>query len=187
MMEGRRKDVCHRKEQRVMMELMKSELVYDVANTAYTFADALNLDDEHERKSIIDVAQDGNRDKLARILDEAVEDCRETLYTFGKGHVDGSWYETDEWEDCVGSPTSDEESYYLKMFAPRYFSTTSLHTMMVYAHNYIVNKAVSDWLMVVYPKGAEQFLVLANDTKDKLLRAANRGGSNIRIKPHWLG
>lgn len=182
----RKKDCCHRKGQRVMMELMKSELVYDVANTTYTFADALSVDDAHEKHNIIDVAQDGNRDKLARILDEAVEDCRETLYSLGKGHVGGSWYETDEWEDCVGSPTNDEESYYLKMFAPRYFSTQSLHTMTVYAHNYIVNKAVFDWLMVVYPKGAEQFKVLAEDTKEKLLRSANRGSSQIRIKPHWI-
>ena len=176
-------DRCHRKGQRVVMELQKAELVYDVANTAYTFADTLT---DVEKRNIMDVAEDGNRDKLARILDEAVEDCRETLYHLGKGHVDGSWYETDEWEDCVGSPTNDEESYYMKMFAPRYFSTSSLHTMTVYAHNYIVNKAVSDWLMVVYPKGAEQFLTLATETKDKLLRAANRSGSHIRIKPHWI-
>lgn len=186
-MERRNNDKVHRNGHRIMMELQKGELVFDVANTTYTFADALSDDEVRDKNKIIDVAQDGNRDKLARILDEAVEDCRETLYNLGKGHVDGSWYETDEWDECVGSPINDEESYYLKMFAPRYFTTSSLHTMTVYAHNYIVNKAVADWLMMVYPKGTEQFLALANDTKEKLLRSANRGSSQIRIKPHWLG
>lgn len=182
----RKKNRCCCKGHRVMMELQKKELVYDVANTTYTFADALSVEDVHEKHNIMDVAQEGNRDKLARILDEAVEDCREVLYSLGKGHVDGSWYETNEWEDCVGSPTNDEESYYLKMFAPRSFSPSSLHTLTVYAHNYIVNKSVSDWLAIVYPKGAEQFLVLAEEKKDKLLHAANRGSGQLRIKPHWI-
>lgn len=168
------------------MELQKNELVFDVANTTYTFADSLGTEDVHEKHNIMDVAQDGNRDKLARILDEAVEDCREVLYNFGKGYVGGSWYETNEWEDCVGSPTNEEEAYYLQMFVPSTFSSNSIHTITIYAHNYIVNKSVADWLMVVYPKGAEQFTLLAEKTKEKLLHAANRGSGQIRITPHWF-
>lgn len=169
-----------------MMELQKKELVYDVANTTYSFADALSVEDVHEKHNIMDVAERGNRDKLARIMDEAVEDCREVLYNLGKGYVGGSWYETNEWEDCVGSPVNEDEAYYLQMYAPSSFSSNSLHTLTIYAHNYIVNKSVADWLMVVYPKGAEQFRALAEDTKNKLLRAANRGSGQIRIKPHWI-
>ena len=169
-----------------MMELQKKELVFDIANTAYVFADALSVDDLHIKHNIIDVAQDGNRDKLARILDEAVEDCRETLFDLGKGYVDVGWYDSNEWENCVGSPTNEEESYYLQMFAPRSFSPNSLHTLTVYAHNFIVYKTMADWLTIVYPNGAEQFLSLAEEKKDKLLRAANRGGGQIRIKPHWI-
>ena len=58
---------------KVMIELQKSELVYDIKNTAYTFADSISsgVSDLHSIHQIYDVGEEGNRDKLARILDSA--------------------------------------------------------------------------------------------------------------------
>ena len=171
---------------KVMIELQKSELVYDIKNTAYTFADSISSGvlDLHSIHQIYDVGEEGNRDKLARILDSAVEDCKELLYRFTKMEMLGGGFDSNEWEECIGSPTNDEDAYYLAMRIPSGFSNTSVHTMTVYIHDYIVNQSLYEWLMIVYPDGADRFLALAEDKKQKIKDASNRSAGRARIALH---
>lgn len=171
---------------KVMVELQKNELVYDIKNTAYIFADSLKSGDvdEHRLHNVFDVAEDGNRDRLARILDNTVEDCREMLYRFCKMEMSGGGFDSDEWEECVGSPTNEEDAYYLAMVMPSGFSKTSVHTMAVYIHDYIVYEALYEWLMIVYPDGADRFWALAEDKKKKIKDASNRTAGRSRIRLH---
>ncbi len=171
---------------KVMLELQKEELVYDIKNTAYAFADSIKgeVQDAHSLHNIYDVGEEGNRDKLARILDSAVEDCREVLFRFTKVEMTGGGFDSDEWEECVGSPVNDEEAYYLEMMMPQGFSKTSVHTMTVYIHDYIVNQALYEWLMVVYPAGSDRFWALAEEKKNKIKDAVNRSAGRSRIRLH---
>ena len=171
---------------KVMIELQKSELIYDIRNTAYTYADSIRsgVADSHLIHNIYDVAEDGNRDKLARILDSTIEDCREVLYRFTKMEMLGSGFDSNEWEECIGSPTNEEEAYYLALRLPKGFSSTSVHTMTVYIHDYIVNQALYEWLMVVYPEGADRFWALAEEKKEKIKNASNRSAVRARIRLH---
>lgn len=54
---------------------------FDIKNTAAVYADSISssVEDSHSIHNIYDVGEYGNRDKLARILDSAVEDCNEML------------------------------------------------------------------------------------------------------------
>ena len=71
---------------KVMIELQKKELVFDIKNTAAVYADSISssVEDSHSIHNIYDVGEYGNRDKLARILDSAVEDCNEMLFRYTK-------------------------------------------------------------------------------------------------------
>ena len=171
---------------KVMLELLKSELVYDIKNTAYIYADSISssIEDHHLIHNIYDVAEVWNRDKLARILDSVVEDCNEMLYRFTKIEMTGGGFDSNEWEECIGSPTNEEEAYYLAMRMPRGFSKTSIHTMTVYVHDYIVNQALYEWLMLVYPNGADRFWALADEKKKKIKDASNRSACKARIRLH---
>lgn len=171
---------------KVMIELQKGELVYDIRNTAYTFADSISsgVSDLHSIHQIYDVGEEGNRDKLARILDSAVEDCKELLYRFTKMEMLGSGFDSNEWEECIGSPTNDEDAYYLAMRMPNGFSKTSVHTMTEYIHDYIVNQCLYEWLMIVYPDGADRFWSLAEEKKQKMKDASNRSAVRARIALH---
>lgn len=171
---------------KVMIELRKDELVFDIKNTAYTFADSVSneVGDLHGIHNVYDVGEDGNRDKLARILDSAVEDCNETLYRFTKMEMAGGGFDSNEWEECVGAPCNDEEAYYLAMRMPRGFSATSVHTMTVYAHDYIVYQCLYEWLMIVFPSGADRFWALAEEKKQKMKDASNRSAVRSRIRLH---
>ena len=169
-----------------MIELQKQELVYDIKNTAYIYADAQTKkdDDPHTLHNIFDVAEAGNMDRLARILDSAVEDCREMLYRFCKIDMYGGGFDTNEWEECIGSPANDEEVYYLVMVMPRDFSATSVHTLAVYIHDFIVYQSLYEWMILVYPDGAEQFQLLAEEKKQKYMNASIRTTGHTRIRLH---
>lgn len=169
-----------------MVELQKEELVYDIKNTAYIYADTLSGGDTdpHSIHNIYDVAEDGNRDKLARILDSAVEDCKEMLFRFTKMEMAGGGFDSNEWEECVGAPCNEEEAYYLAMRMPQGFSKTSVHTMTVYIHDYIVNQALYEWLTLVYPNGADRFWSLAEEKRQKIKDASNRSATRCRIRLH---
>lgn len=172
---------CGRK---IVIDLLKGEIVYDVRNTAYIYADTINVDDPHRKHNIYDIGEEGNRDKLARIMDVAVEDCREMLYRFTKTCLERIGYDSNEWEECVGSPENDEEGYSLTLLVPSNFSDTSVHTIGVYVHNYVVNRIMYQWLMLVYPEGAESFAVLAAELESKIRDASNRSMGRTRIKLH---
>lgn len=171
---------------KVMIELQKKELVFDIKNTAAAYADSISssVEDSHLIHNVYDVGEEGNRDKLARILDSAVEDCKELLYRFTKMEMLGSGFDSNEWEECIGSPTNEEESYYLAMRMPNGFSQTSVHTMTVYIHDYIVNQCLYEWLMIVYPDGADRFWSLAEEKKQKMKDASNRSAVRARITLH---
>ena len=96
----------------------------------------------------------------------------------------GGGFDSNEWEECIGSPTNDEDAYYLAMRMPSGLSKTSVHTMTVYLHDYIVNKCLYEWLMIVYPDGADRFLALAEDKKQKIKDASNRSAVRARIALH---
>lgn len=169
---------------RVRIELIKEELVYDIKNTAYTYADSIVVQDPHQKHNIFDVGEDGNRDKIARLMDVAVEDCRELLFAFTKQNVLGGEFSTNDWDECEGSPESDLDAYYLGLTVPPSWSHTSANTLAVYAHDYIVNKVMYDWLMIVYPDGATQFATLASEVAEKIKQAANRDVGRKRIRLH---
>ena len=96
----------------------------------------------------------------------------------------GGGFDSNEWEECIGSPTNDEDAYYLAMIMPSGFSKTSVHTMTVYIHDYIVNQSLYEWLMIVYPDGADRFWALAEDKKKKIKDASNRSAGRTRIALH---
>lgn len=177
--------MCNKKN-KAMVELLKDELVFDIKNTAYIFADSyVNADvDVKQLKNAFDIGEEGNRDKLARILDTAVEDCREMLFRFTKHEMGNSTFESNEWEECIGSPTNDEDAYYLAMILPNAFSYTSLHTIAVYIHDFIVNQCLYEWMMLILPEAADRFWALAEDKKQKIKDASNRSAGRSRIRLH---
>ena len=106
------------------------------------------------------------------------------LFRFCKMEMRGGGFDTNEWEECVGSPTNEEENYYLALMMPRGFSKTSIHTLMVYIHDYIVYQSLYEWMMIVYPDGADRFWALADEKKQKIKDASNRSAGRNRIVLH---
>ena len=167
-----------------MIELRKDELLYDIKNTAYVFADSRKDDDKepHGLHNIYDVCEDGNIDKVARLMDSAVEDCKELLFSMTRAKATSGGFVSDEWEEVTGSPCNDEDCYYLALRVPWSFSATSARSMMVYAHEYIVNRVLYKWMLLAYSDGAQTFGMLAEHARESLKTAAGRTALPVRIR-----
>lgn len=172
-----------------ILELDKKELVYDIKNTAFIFAHSLSEEvSDVAKHNVYEVGEEGNRDKVARLLDEAVEDCREMLFMLTRVHCTSHDLveDSDAWEKCVGAPKNEMDCYYLYMIFPYLASHTTLHTLAVYVHNYIVNKVMYQWMLLAYPSGAENFAVMVSDLEERIKKAATRPAGRSRIVPHMF-
>lgn len=112
---------CRCNQKRIVVELLKEELYGDIESAAYIYADSLPVDEKeggHEKHNIYDIIQEGNMQTTARLLDQAVEDCKETLFALTKRKLQGSEFDTNEWRIMTGSPVNDQDAYYLAMIVP---------------------------------------------------------------------
>ena len=74
----------------------------------------------------------------------------------------------------TGSPVNDQDAYYLAMIVPDDIPDGTAHTLMTYAHKYIVNKVLEQYLIIVHPDGAERFAALALDAEERMERAVQK-------------
>ena len=180
---------CRCNQKRIVVELLKEELYGDIESAAYIYADSLPVDEKeggHEKHNIYDIIQEGNIQTTARLLDQAIEDCKETLFALTKHKLHGSEFDTNEWRIMTGSPVNDQDAYYLAMIVPDDIPDGTAHTLMTYAHKYIVNKVLEQYLIIVHPDGAERFAALALDAEERMERAVQKSTGNVHIVGHYF-
>ena len=72
---------------KVTLTFKRDELLYDINNIAYVEGDVMPADNEHDRHQVMDVGQDGNIDRVTRVLDVAFAECEELLYPYSKKNL----------------------------------------------------------------------------------------------------
>lgn len=124
----------------ITMHFYTSEIIYDIRNLAYVEADIMPTNDEHARHQLADIAEDGNADRLTRIIALAIAECREALFPYTKIEVADN-ITTD---DALKAP----EAYDIVMKVPDDFSDTTADYLTKLIHELIVCRALIDWLSV---------------------------------------
>lgn len=71
----------------VVIILKREQLLYDVGNYCYVEGDIMPEDTQHTRHMVQDVVQEGNVDRVTRILDLAHSDVVERLYPFTQHEI----------------------------------------------------------------------------------------------------
>lgn len=173
--------------QRVLIELVKADIIYDIRNEAYIYARSLRGDkiDNEYRTNITDIGEEGNIDRTARLMDEAVADVNEMLYAYTKvASGGGSMYATDEWEEATGNPANDDECYYLAMQVSPTFAVNSVHNLATYLHVLIVDKVLQKYMITVFPEGAETYSALVADLEAKVRRCVAKTFRPVRRRMH---
>ena len=129
----------------VTLTFKREELLYDIKNIGWIKGDALSEEMQHAKHLIQDIGEDGNVDRVTRIMDWAFATCVELCYPFSKVDVED---ETEK-DDTL----TEVDGYVLNLRVPATFSQTTVQLLLRYIHEFIIYCVLSDWFGIVYPEG----------------------------------
>lgn len=144
----------------------RKDLLYDIENYSYIEGSIMETDN-HVRHMVQDVGQDGNVDRVTRVLDLTIAKCREQLYPYTQKEV--SRY-------ILQNHLKEAPAYGIVLKLPSKFSQTTLSLLEGLVHELLVCTAVADWMSITNPAKMETWKVKAEDALSEV-----RGCINARI------
>lgn len=133
----------------------------------------MKTEQAHERHTVQDVGQEGNRDRAQRMLDLYVSKAREMLYIYTKHRIRRPWLDNRLREPGV---------YGIVLDLPADFSQTTLNLLERLVHEYIVCGVVADWMSITNPEKAEIWRLKMDDAKAEIQLHTGRRMSRTRRK-----
>lgn len=153
---------------KVTLTFKRDELLYDINNIAYVEGDVMPADNEHDRHQVMDVGQDGNVDRVTRVLDVAFAECVELLYPYSKQPV-----ATEESRDDTLTNTDE---YVMELTVPDDFSKSTVNLMEKYIHEFLVYRVLADWMSITNlknPGSATNWQAKLENIKDEIESTLN--------------
>lgn len=163
---------------RVKLTFKRDQLLYDIRNNAYVESHVMEPDKEHARHMVADVGEEGNVDRMTRVLDLGVSMCREMLYPWAKREI-----EVTEMDDTL----RERKQYVIEMSVPETMSQTTLRLVERLIHEYLVCRGVADWLSITNAEKAETWLAKAAEAESEIRTAIHSRMERTRIRQHFLG
>lgn len=145
----------------------REELLYDIKNYAFIEGSVMDTESNHNRHMVQDVGEEGNVDRVTRVLNLTVTKCKELLYPYTKREIDRP-----ELNDTLREPTV----YGIVLSVPSDFSQTTLYLLENLIHEYLVCKAVADWLSITNIAKAQVWEAKAENAESEI-----RGNLHARI------
>lgn len=158
-----------------VMIFKREQLLYDIKNYAYIEGSVMETDSEHNRHTVQDVGADGNVDRITRVLNLTVAKCKEMLYPYTKNELRRT-----ELDDKLREP----KEYGIVLRVPSDFSQTTLYLLKNLIHEYLVSKAMSDWLSITHTAKAEVWEAKAKEAEQEIRLNLHARMRNTRRRPH---
>lgn len=140
---------------RILLVFEEKEITYDASNITFTQGDIARIADKYghdllgsEKEHLMhqwkDIAEDGNIDRVRRIISLAVSQVSDMLYKYTR-----SCPVTDtELRDCNVA----QDEYVIAMQLPPQFSQNTAELLLKLIHEYIVASVLEDWAGITYPE-----------------------------------
>lgn len=182
----------------VKMTFKREELLYDIRNNAYVEGDVMQAKTEHDRHQVQDIGEDGNIDRVTRLLDLAHAECEEALFPYTKEDVEQET-EMDDTPTYV-EPTADAEGtvadmemftddmtaskptgdYVIRLLVPDEYSKTTVRLIVRYIHEYMVCRVLSDWMSITNPPAAANWKAKQDEALEGMREAVNFRTGRVR-------
>lgn len=148
------------------MTFKRVELIYDASNYSYVEADIMPEGDECRRHQVFDIGQEGNVDRVTRVLNTAHTECVEMLYPYTKEEIpDG--------QEALDDVLKEPDVYKIAMTVPEDFSLTTLRMLEQLIHEYLVCRVLADWMSITNPESEanweKKFTALRNKIRTALV------------------
>ena len=146
----------------VRLRFKRSQLLYDIKNYAYIESHVMGDDREHAKHMLADIGEEGNVDRVSRILAVVHAAVIELLYPYTKSEPI-----EEEIDNCLYAP----DEYVVELHVPEDMSRTTLHLLSRLIHEYMVYRVLADWLAITNPEAAVNWAEKAEATEKEIEKA----------------
>lgn len=160
----------------VTLTFEREELLYDIKNYAYIEEHVWGEGNQHARHTLVEIAEEGNVDRVNRILGIAYAAAVEMLYPYTKEELSNG----EEICNRMWSP----KDYKIEMQVPATMSQTTLRLLCKLIHEFMVARVIYDWLSITHPDAARNWLEKALEAQDKINSIKNHRARGLRIRPY---
>ena len=161
----------------VVIILKREQLLYDIKNYCYIEGDIMPEDTQHSRHMVQDVGEEGNVDRVTRILSLAHADVVERLYPFTQHEIH---------HPVVDDRLREKPVYGIFLNVPETYSQTTLNLLGGLIHELMVCIAIADWMSITNPPKEETWKRKAEATLTRINQVKGQKRDRSRIRPHWL-
>lgn len=160
----------------VRLKFLRSELLYDIKNYAYIEGDVLGENAGHAGHVVADVGEDGNIDRVSRMLSFAFSAVTELLYP---------WTKQESSDEEIDDRLSEPDEYALDMDVPQGVSRTTITYISRLIHELLVYRVLADWLGITNPQAADKWAEKAAMAEVEINRAktAHKGVFTRNLHP----
>lgn len=160
----------------VTLNFKRSEIVDDLKNYAFVIGDILKTQDEHDRHQIQDIGEDGNIDRVTRVMNLCMAECREVLFPYTKEDVEDTESRT--------NTLTEVKEYNIEMLVPDDFSNTTVTLLEQLIHEFIVARIMADWMSITNKAEEPTWREKAEDAMTKIKRCKSSRTGKVRRKQH---
>ena len=153
----------------------RDELIQDIRNLAYVEGDIMPDENYHLRHVVQDIGEEGNIDRVTRVLDLAHSECVEMLFPFTKRKII---------RDCIDDRLIEKTVYGIFLVLPINFSQTTLNALEQMFHEYLVCSVLADWLSIAGSNKAAQWKEKIEELKQSIKKARHIRRGRYRIRKH---
>lgn len=143
----------------------RNALLYDISNLAYVESDVIPEESTHAKHQTADITEDGNVDRITRILDLTHALCTEALYPYTKETPE----DLSEFNDLL----EEEPRYTITLKIPTTFSVTTARLLEKLIHEFMVLNALAEWLSITNPNAAVKYSDKAQAVLAKVKQIVN--------------
>lgn len=157
------------------MSFRREQLLYDIKNYCYIEGHVMETGDGERRHTVQDSGEDGNADRITRVLDLSIAKCRELLYPYARQPL----HRRELSDELRETPV-----YGIVMEVPEGFSQTTLTLLERLIHEYLVSRSVSDWMSITNPARAEAWAVKAGEAESEIRMSLHARQTRVRRRSH---
>lgn len=158
--------------------LRRGELVYDIRNCCYIEGHVMPEDADETRHTVQDVGEEGNVDRVTRMLDLAHAELVERLLPMTRRELD---------DPLVTNRLAERGVYGVVLEVGRDFSQSTLNLLGKLIHEAMVSWVVADWMSITNPGKADVWRAKADELLTRVSGVKGHRVGRLRIRPHWLG
>ncbi len=161
---------------KVTLVFDRKQLLYDIKNYAYIEGHVWGEENQHAQHTLIEIGEDGNVDRVNRILGVVHAASIEMLYPYTKQEST----EDEVIHNCIWTPSE----YKIEMSVPATMSRTTLQLLNRLIHEFMVSRVIYDWLSITHPDAARNWLDKAIEAQEEIKRIKNMRTGVMRRPPH---